>query len=74
MPVVVGGRYGLGSKEFNPGMAKAVLDNLTAEKPKNRFSVGIIDDVTQTSLEWDNDFSSLPKGVHQAIFHIQGWV
>ncbi len=69
MPVIVGGRYGLGSKEFNPGMARAVLDNLKAEKPKNRFTVGIIDDVTQTSLEWDDDFSSLPKGVHQAMFY-----
>ncbi len=69
MPVIVGGRYGLGSKEFNPGMAKATLDNLKAEKPKNRFTVGIIDDVTQTSLEWDDDFSSLPKGVHQAMFY-----
>jgi pyruvate-ferredoxin/flavodoxin oxidoreductase len=68
-PKIVGGRYGLGSKEFDPGMAKAVLDNLTADKPKNRFTVGIIDDVTDTSLEWDDDFSSLPKGVHQAMFY-----
>jgi len=68
-PKVVGGRYGLGSKEFNPGMAKAVLDNLTAERPKNHFTVGIIDDITHTSLDWDDDFASLPQGVHQAMFY-----
>ncbi len=67
-PTVVGGRYGLGSKEFNPGMAKAVLDNLKTDKPKNRFTVGIHDDITHTSLEWDDTFSSLPEGVHQAMF------
>jgi pyruvate-ferredoxin/flavodoxin oxidoreductase len=69
MPVVVGGRYGLGSKEFNPGMAKAVLDNLKQERPKNHFTVGIIDDLTHTSLEWDPTFSSEPEGVHRAMFY-----
>jgi len=69
MPTVVGGRYGLGSKEFNPGMAKAVLDNLKADKPKNHFTIGINDDITHTSLEWDDTFSSLPQGVHQAMFY-----
>jgi len=49
-PTVVGGRYGLGSKEFTPAMVKAVFDNLAAEDPKNHFTVGIDDDVTQTSL------------------------
>ncbi len=68
-PKVVGGRYGLGSKEFSPGMAKAALDNLKADKPKNHFTVGIVDDVTHTSLEWDDSFSSLPAGVHQAMFY-----
>ncbi|MCL4297872.1 MAG: pyruvate:ferredoxin (flavodoxin) oxidoreductase [Anaerolineae bacterium] len=68
MPRVVGGRYGLGSKEFNAGMAKAVLDNLKAETPKNHFTVGIFDDITYTSLPWDDNFSSLPEGVHQAMF------
>jgi len=67
-PVVVGGRYGLGSNEFNAGMCKAVLDNLEAEKPKNHFTVGIQDDVTFTSLEWDSDFSAEPAGVHRAMF------
>jgi pyruvate-ferredoxin/flavodoxin oxidoreductase len=67
-PVIVGGRYGLGSNEFNPGMAKAVLDNLKAAKPKSRFTIGIYDDVTLSSLEWDEDFSIKAEGVHQALF------
>ncbi|MBE7552046.1 MAG: pyruvate:ferredoxin (flavodoxin) oxidoreductase [Anaerolineales bacterium] len=69
MPKVVGGRYGLGSKEFNAGMAKAVLDNLKAETPKKHFTVGIFDDITHTSLPWDDNFSSLPEGAHQAMFY-----
>ncbi len=67
-PIVVGGRYGLGSKEFDSGMAKAVFDNLAADKPKNHFTVGIIDDVSGTSLDWDPEFSSEPAGVHTAVF------
>ncbi|NLE99382.1 MAG: pyruvate:ferredoxin (flavodoxin) oxidoreductase [Anaerolineales bacterium] len=67
-PTIVGGRYGLGSNEFNAGMCKAVLDNLKAEKPKNHFTVGITDDVTFTSLEWDADFSAEPEGTHRAMF------
>jgi len=55
-PLIVGGRYGLGSKDFTPAMVKAVFDNLDAEKPKNGFSVGIIDDVTNTSLDVDESF------------------
>ncbi len=69
LPLVVGGRYGLGSKEFNPGMVKAVLDNLAAEQPKNHFTVGIIDDVTGTSLPWDETFNTEPEGVHRAVFY-----
>jgi pyruvate-ferredoxin/flavodoxin oxidoreductase len=57
MPKVIGGRYGLASKEFNAGMAKAVFDELNKEKPKNNFTIGIDDDVTHTSLEWDKEFS-----------------
>jgi pyruvate-ferredoxin/flavodoxin oxidoreductase len=53
-PVIVGGRYGLGSKEFNPPMAKAVFDNLKNVQPKNNFTVGIVDDVTGTSLDPDH--------------------
>ncbi len=67
-PVIVGGRYGLGSNEFNPGMAKAVLDNLKSDKPKNHFTIGINDDVTHTSLEYDNDFSSESDDIHTAMF------
>ncbi len=56
-PLVIGGRYGLGSKEFNPPMAKAIYDNLAQENPKDHFTVGIKDDVTMTSLEPDHSFS-----------------
>ncbi len=52
-PVIIGGRYGLGSKEFTPAMVKGVFDNLGANKPKNRFTVGIIDDVTHTHIPYD---------------------
>jgi pyruvate-ferredoxin/flavodoxin oxidoreductase len=56
-PVVVGGRYGLGSKEFTPGMVKGVFDNLDATKPKKGFTVGIIDDVTNTNVTEDKAFA-----------------
>ena len=56
-PLIVGGRYGLGSAEFNPPMAKSVFDNLKQDKPKNHFTTGITDDVTMTSLEPDNSLS-----------------
>ena len=58
VPVVVGGRYGLSSKEFTPAMVKAVFDNLAARAPKNHFTVGINDDVSHTSLEFDPEFST----------------
>jgi len=67
-PLVVGGRYGLGSKDFTAGMAKAVFDNLAAKKPKNHFTIGIIDDLSGTSLEWDEHFSAEKDGVHRAMF------
>ena len=54
---VVGGRYGLGSKEFTPAMAKAVFDEAGAPDPKRRFTVGIVDDVTHTSLDVDESFT-----------------
>lgn len=57
MPIVVGGRYGLSSKEFNPRMVKGVYDELLKDKPKNHFTVGIYDDVTHTNLEIDNYFT-----------------
>ncbi|MCG9889520.1 MAG: pyruvate:ferredoxin (flavodoxin) oxidoreductase [Thermosynechococcaceae cyanobacterium MS004] len=66
---VVGGRYGLSSKEFTPAMVKAVFDNLTAPKPKNHFTVGILDDVTHTSLTVDPSFQIEPDSVVRAIFY-----
>jgi pyruvate-ferredoxin/flavodoxin oxidoreductase len=69
IPVVVGGRYGLASKDFNAGMAKAVLDNLKAERPKNHFTIGIVDDLTDTSLDWDPAFNSEPDGSHSLMFY-----
>ena len=67
-PVIVGGRYGLGSNEFNAGMCKAVLDNLGTGTPRNHFTVGISDDVTFTSLDYDPTFRAEPAGVHRAMF------
>jgi pyruvate-ferredoxin/flavodoxin oxidoreductase len=58
VPRVIGGRYGLSSKEFTPAMAKAALDELKAEEPKNHFTVGIVDDVTNTSLPVERSFST----------------
>jgi pyruvate-ferredoxin/flavodoxin oxidoreductase len=69
MPKVVGGRYGLSSKEFTPAMAKAVLDELSESKPRNHFTIGIVDDVTHTSLEWDPDFTTEPEDVTRAVFY-----
>jgi len=68
-PVIVGGRYGLSSKEFTPGMVKAVLDNLCQPRPKNHFTVGITDDVTFTSLPWDDSFVTENEDVHRAVFY-----
>ncbi len=68
-PRVVGGRYGLSSKEFTPAMVKGVLDELSKEKPKNSFTIGIIDDVTHTSLEWDPAFQTIDTSkVTQCVF------
>ena len=68
-PVIVGGRYGLGSNEFNSGMAKAVLDSLKDRKPKNHFTIGINDDLSNTSLDWDDGFSTEHEEVHRAMFY-----
>ncbi len=67
-PLIIGGRYGLGSKEFNPCMAKAVFDNLNSEQPKNHFTVGIKDDVTHTSLEVPDCLQTSPEGTYRAKF------
>ena len=66
---VVGGRYGLGSKEFNPTCVKAVYDNLNKANPKNHFTVGIIDDVTGTSLPAGKQFNAAPKGTISCKFY-----
>ncbi len=68
MPVVIGGRYGLASKEFNPAMAKAVFEELKKEKPKNSFTIGIEDDVTYTSLSWEKKFSLEKQHIFRGLF------
>jgi pyruvate-ferredoxin/flavodoxin oxidoreductase len=65
---VVGGRYGLGSKEFTPVMAKAVFDNLKQTSPKNHFTIGITDDVTHTSLPLGDHFDASPEGLVRCKF------
>ncbi|MBJ6748830.1 pyruvate:ferredoxin (flavodoxin) oxidoreductase [Geomonas anaerohicana] len=67
-PIIVGGRFGLGSKEFTPGMAKGVFDNLKADKPKNHFVVGIKEDVTNCSLDFDPAFVNPSAGTYSAMF------
>jgi len=68
MPMIVGGRYGLSSKEFTPAMVKAVFDNLSIDSPKNHFTVGIIDDVSHTSIPVDDTFALDESGWTQALF------
>jgi len=68
-PKLVGGRYGLSSKEFTPAMVKAVFDNLTTLNPKNHFTVGIYDDVFGTSLHYDAMFSTESDKVVRALFY-----
>jgi pyruvate-ferredoxin/flavodoxin oxidoreductase len=65
---VVGGRYGLGSKEFTPGMVRAVFEHLAGAEPPNHFTVGIVDDVTGTSLPFDADFDLESPDVRRCIF------
>ena len=69
VPTIIGGRYGLSSKEFTPAMIKSVFDNLASAKPKNHFTVGITDDVTKTSLEVDSTFSIEPDEMFRALFY-----
>ncbi len=72
-PAIVGGRYGLSSKEFTPAHVKAVLDNLASDNPRNHFTVGITDDVTHLSLPVDEDVVvAVPKGVTRAMFYGMG--
>jgi len=70
MPRVVGGRYGLSSKEFTPGMVKGVFDELSRDRPKNHFTIGIYDDLSHTSLDWDEDFrTDAGNGVMCCMFY-----
>ncbi len=69
MPKIVGGRYGLSSKEFTPAMVKAIIDNMSEATPKNHFTIGIDDDVTGTSLAYDSGFSIEPDSVFRALFY-----
>lgn len=68
MPKIIGGRYGLSSKEFTPGMVKAVYDNGFAKEPINGFSVGVNDDVTHKSLPYDDSIDTEGKDVVRAVF------
>jgi pyruvate-ferredoxin/flavodoxin oxidoreductase len=65
----IGGRYGLSSKEFNPAMIKGIFDEMTAEKPKNHFTIGINDDVSGSSLDYDPDFDIEGEDVVRAMFY-----
>ncbi|MCG6856898.1 MAG: pyruvate:ferredoxin (flavodoxin) oxidoreductase [Salaquimonas sp.] len=69
MPKVVGGRYGLSSKDFDPAQAKAVFDELKKAEPKNGFTVGINDDVTHTSIAVDTSYATEPDEVVRAVFY-----
>lgn len=66
---VVGGRYGLGSKEFNPSMVYSVYKNLEQDKPKNHFTVGIYDDITNTSLDFSEHVIAAPQGTVSCKFY-----
>ena len=68
-PRIIGGRYGLSSKEFTPAMVKAVFEEMKKDKPKNHFTVGIVDDVTNTSLDYDPSFDIEPPEVVRAMFY-----
>jgi pyruvate-ferredoxin/flavodoxin oxidoreductase len=70
MPQIIGGRFGLSSKEFTPGMVARVLAELTQERPKNPFTIGIHDDVTHVSLDWDTEFRpDAARAVTRCIFY-----
>ncbi|MGF1583208.1 MAG: pyruvate:ferredoxin (flavodoxin) oxidoreductase [Gemmataceae bacterium] len=68
-PLIIGGRYGLSSKEFTPSMVKAVFDEVKKDAPKNHFTVGIVDDVTQLSLDYDRDFNIEADDVVRSVFY-----
>ncbi|MBK8012379.1 MAG: pyruvate:ferredoxin (flavodoxin) oxidoreductase [Deltaproteobacteria bacterium] len=66
--VVVGGRYGLSSKEFTPSMVKGIYDELKKPSPKHDFTVGIVDDVTHLNLDWNKEPEQEPADVYRAVF------
>jgi len=68
-PKIIGGRYGLSSKEFTPAMVKAIFDELKKDKPKNHFTIGINDDVTFTSLDFDNNFEISDNEMSNCMFY-----
>ena len=68
MPNVIGGRYGLSSKEFTPAMVKGVFDEMAKDAPKNHFTIGIVDDVTNTSVDYDANFSIEGENTIRALF------
>ena len=68
MPRIIGGRYGLSSKEFTPAMVKGIFDEMRKERPKNHFTIGIVDDVSHTSLDYDQDFNIESPDVVRAVF------
>src|SRR5207247_4283869 len=69
MPRIIGGRYGLSSKEFTPAMVKAVFDELKKPEPQNHFTIGIRDDVTHTSLDYDRAFSTEDPRTVRALYY-----
>jgi pyruvate-ferredoxin/flavodoxin oxidoreductase len=70
MPRVIGGRFGLSSKEFTPGMVARVLDELDRDRPKNHFTIGIHDDVSHSSLDWDAGFTpDSAAGITRCVFY-----
>jgi pyruvate-ferredoxin/flavodoxin oxidoreductase len=69
LPLVLSGRYGLGSAEFTPAMVKAIFDNMVAMSPKNKFCVGPHDDVTHCSLDYDSSFNIEGDDVYRAMFY-----
>jgi len=68
-PKIIGGRYGLSSKEFTPAMIKGIFEEMEKEVPKNHFTIGINDDVTHTSISYDPDFSIEPADRTRAVFY-----
>ena len=68
-PVIIGGRYGLSSKEFTPAMIKSIYDELNSAKPKNHFTIGINDDVSHTSLDYDPEYRTIKGEVFRGLFY-----